>query len=141
MSSDRGSDCVGETLARVPSLRLVLCAFIALLLLIIAGLPAANSREKGKAAPKPYALIFGTVWTPGNREAPGVRVKIRRADDKKARWEVISNSQGEFAQRVPAGTADYVVWAETKGYKTPAAETKVHVVNDERQDIGLHLTE
>jgi hypothetical protein len=112
-----------------------------LLLLIIAGLPAANGGERRKDAAKPYALIFGTVWTPNNREAPGVRVKIRRADEKKARWELVSNSQGEFAQRVPAGAVDYVVWAETKGRKTPAAETRVHIVNDERQDIGLHLTE
>jgi hypothetical protein len=141
MSSDRGGNCVRDTPARARGLRLILCAFIALLLPIIAGLPAAKGGEKRKDAPKPYALIFGTVWTPGNREAPGVRVKIRQADEKKARWELVSNSQGEFAQRVPVGPADYVVWAETKGHKTPAAETKVHVVNDERQDIGLHLTE
>jgi hypothetical protein len=141
MSSDRGCDCTSGTLARVRGLQHVLCAFVASLLLIVVGLPAANGREKREAASEPYALIFGTVWTRSNGEAPGIRVKIRRADERKARWELVSNSQGEFAQRVPAGTADYVVWAETKGHKGPAAETRVHVVNDERQDIGLHLTE
>ncbi len=53
---------------------------------------------------------------------------------------------GEFAQRVPVGPADYVVWADVKGYKTadgrrvqPGEEVKVHIEADERSDIGLHL--
>jgi hypothetical protein len=76
----------------------------------------------------------------------GVRVKIRRAEDKKARWEVHSNHRGEFEQRLPAGKADYMVWADLKGYKSPngkklqpADEVTAHVQNDERVDIGLHL--
>jgi len=53
---------------------------------------------------------------------------------------------GEFAQRVPAGTADYIIWTDLKGYKSldgrklsPGDEAKVHVDNDERVDTGLHL--
>jgi hypothetical protein len=97
---------------------------------------------------KPYALIFGTVWGPDNRPVYGVRVKIRRATDKpkKVRWEVYSDHRGEFAQRLPAGEADYIVWADLKAFK-PAdgqpvhlvKEVTVHVYHDERQDIGLHL--
>ena len=93
------------------------------------------------AQPKPYALIFGTVWDAGGNPVYGVKVKIRKADEKKARWELYSDHRGEFAQRVPAGAADYVVWAEPKGHKGHVAETRVHVENDERVDIGLHLTE
>jgi len=89
---------------------------------------------------KPYALIVGTVYAPDNRPAYGVRVKIRRADRKKAQWELYSDHQGEFAQRVPSGAADYIVWAEPEGRHEPKAETRVHVENDERVDIGLHLT-
>jgi len=76
-------------------------------------------------------------------------VKIRRADqknEKKARWETFSNHTGEFAQRLPVGKADYIVWADPKGYKLPSgkqlkagAEVTVHIDNDERADIGLHL--
>ncbi|MGA2002046.1 MAG: hypothetical protein ABSG70_01615 [Terriglobales bacterium] len=73
-------------------------------------------------------------------------MKIRRADEKKVRWELFSNHMGEFAQRVPVGPADYVVWADVKGYKTadgrrvqPGEEVKVHIEADERSDIGLHL--
>jgi hypothetical protein len=95
----------------------------------------------------PYALIFGTVWGPDNRTAYGVKVNIRRVPDKKPKWEVYSNHAGEFAQRVPAGKADYVVSADLKGVKTAdgqalhlAQEVPIHVEYDERVDIGLHLT-
>ncbi len=94
---------------------------------------------------QPYALIFGTVWGPDDRPVYGVRVKIRRGSDKKARWELYSDRMGEFAQRVPAGKQDYVLWADLKGYKSldgrqlQADEVKVHVENDERIDTGLHL--
>ena len=94
-----------------------------------------------------YALIFGTVWGPDDRPVYGVKVKIRRAKDKKAKWELYSDHHGEFAQRVPVGNADYVVWADTKGLKTAAGKplqaqpVPVHIDYDERADIGLHLTQ
>ncbi|HTC95527.1 MAG TPA: hypothetical protein VK699_18940 [Terriglobales bacterium] len=91
---------------------------------------------------KPYALIFGTVYGPDNHSAYGVRVKIRPANEKKAKWELTSDHRGEFAQRVPAGEADYIVWADVKTRKgAPPPEAKVHIQNDEREDVGLHLTE
>ena len=100
----------------------------------------------GEDPRKPYALIFGTVWGSNNRPVYGVRVKIRRADQKKSKWELYSNHQGEFAQRLPAGKADYIVWADLKGFKSmsgkelsPGEQVTVHIEGDERQDIGLHL--
>jgi hypothetical protein len=53
-----------------------------------------------------------------------VRVKIRRADQKQAHWELYSDHQGEFAQRVPAGAADYLVWAEPEGRRVPTADPR-----------------
>jgi hypothetical protein len=111
-------------------------------------LPVANaSPASNKLKPTdPYALIFGTVWGPDNHAVYGITVKIRRAPDKKPKWEVYSDHAGEFAQRVPAGKADYIVWADLKGVKTNdghplhlAEEVPVHVEYDERVDIGLHL--
>ena len=105
--------------------------------------------EKKLKPTDPYALIFGTVWGPDNRAVYGITVKIRRATDKekKARWELTSDHSGEFAQRVPAGKADYVVWADLKGVKTTygvplhlVEPVEVHIENDERVDIGLHLS-
>jgi hypothetical protein len=111
-------------------------------------LPVANaSPASNKLKPTdPYALIFGTVWGPDDRAVYGITVKIRRVPDKKPKWQVYSDHSGEFAQRVPAGQADYVVWADLKGVKTTygyalhlAEEVPVHVEYDERVDIGLHL--
>lgn len=94
-----------------------------------------------KKPPQPYALLFGTVFDTDGRSLSGVPVKIKRAGDKKAKWELISNSTGEFAQRLPAGKADYVVWADVKD-KAVAERSAltVHFENDERQDVALHLT-
>lgn len=93
----------------------------------------------------PYALIFGTVWDVQGRPAYGIAIKIRRADQKKAKWNLMSDHRGEFAQRVPAGKADYIVWADAKPKKrhkeAKPVETTAHIENDERVDIGLHLTE
>jgi hypothetical protein len=106
----------------------------------------APASAQGNNRPKPYAVIFGTVWDADGHPLYGVKVKIRRADEKKVRWEQYSNHTGEFAQRVPAGAADYVVWADVKGYKLPSGkklkpgtEVSVHIDDDERSDIGLHL--
>ena len=109
----------------------------ALLAPLLAQTPAAPPREDPR---KSYALIFGTVYAPDDRPAYGVKVKIRRAGEKKARWELYSDHRGEFAQRLPTGSADYVVWAEVPGPKDqPKPEVKVHIENDERVDISLHL--
>jgi hypothetical protein len=120
-----------------------LAASVLFLASLLAPLPVrANDTEK----PKPYALIFGTVWDPDGHPLYGVKVKIRRADEKKVRWELYSNHTGEFAQRVPTGKAVYIVWADVKGYKLPSgrklkpgSEVTVHIDADERSDIGLHL--
>lgn len=112
-------------------------------------LPVANASPVSKTLKPtdPYALIFGTVWGPDNRPVYSITVKIRRLPDKKPKWEVYSDHSGEFALRVPAGKADYVVSADLKGVKMTdgsslhlAEEVPVHVEYDERVDIGLHLT-
>ncbi len=73
---------------------------------------ASLNTAAGQKPTKDYALIFGTVWSPQQRPMPGVKVRIRRIEDKKTRWELISDSRGEFAQRVPPEKADYMVWRD-----------------------------
>ena len=106
--------------------------------------------------PKPYALIYGTVYGPDDTPVTGVHVRIRKKDDKKPRYEQYSDRRGEFAQRVPVGPADYIVYADLKsgqicrgdkcvdakksGLK-PGKEATVHFDGEERQDISLHLTQ
>jgi hypothetical protein len=108
--------------------------------------PVAAAQKQVKPN-EPYALIFGTVWGPGDRPVYGVKVLIRRTQDKKAMWELYSDHRGEFAQRIAAGKGDYVVWADPKNFKSPdgtplrlVQDVPVHVENDERLDVSLHLT-
>jgi hypothetical protein len=123
-------------------------------LAVSAVLPLFASDKKSKE--QPYALIFGTVYGPDNRPLYGVPIKIRRADQKKPKWEQTSDHRGEFAQRLPAGKAEYIVWTDVdlpkllrllgeQPARDPAAknvrQVTVHIENDERVDIGLHLTE
>ena len=105
---------------------------------------SAPAQNTGKNAPPPYALIFGTVYAPDDTPVYGATVHIQRADGRKVKnGELRSDHHGEFALRVPPGEADYLVRAELKSgnKKKLTAESKVHVSNDERVDVGLHLRE
>ena len=109
---------------------------VLLLSMVIPGYTASPQTRKD------YALIFGTVWNTKNEPAYGIPIRIRRANEKKARWDLLSDHRGEFAQRVPTGAQDYIIWADIKVGKGKAKpETKVHIDNDERVDVSLHLTE
>ena len=126
----------------------VVCGALLYGMVLAPAIAHAGESPKASAKAKDYALIFGTVFDAEGHALYAVKVKIRRASDKdgKARWELYSNHTGEFAQRVPVGPGDYVVWADVKGYRLddgrrlrPGEEVKVHIDGDERQDIGLHL--
>ncbi len=60
-------------------------------------------------------LIRGTVFTDRALSFPGVQLRIRRAGEKKFRWEDQTNSRGEFAIRVPQGT-QYEMVVRVKGF-------------------------
>jgi hypothetical protein len=60
-------------------------------------------------------LIRGTVFTDKAVSFSGVQLRIRRAGEKKFRWEDRTNSRGEFAIRVPQGT-QYEMVARAKGF-------------------------
>lgn len=128
------------------------CVAIFALVALIHPAPAA-SKEKPKKE-KPYALIFGTAYGPNDRPLYGVKITIHPQKKKHPSWDLISDHRGEFAQRVPAGTNDYLVRGEAeyapvgKDGKPQLSkkvrlkgETRVHVDNEERRDISVHLTE
>ncbi|HKD90258.1 MAG TPA: carboxypeptidase-like regulatory domain-containing protein [Terriglobales bacterium] len=112
-----------------------------------------------KNQPQRYALIYGTVYGADGRHVYGATVKIRRAGTKKVLWELTSDHAGEFAQRVPPGPADYVLWVDLGKHSERSAEdaekeaaqgnekgavhggqaVKVHISGEERLDLGLHL--
>jgi len=73
-------------------------------------------------------LIRGTVFTDKALSFPGVQLRIRRAGEKKFRWESYTNSRGEFAVRVPQG-ANYELVIHARGFteQTRAVEAKAGV--------------
>jgi len=124
---------------------LLLLSFLLIVLSLFAA--SGNAAAKHPKPKKDYALIVGTVWGPDDLPVYGVKVKIRRSQDKKAKWELYSDHHGEFAQRLPVGKTDYLVTADPKDFKPndgkplhQVQEVTVHIDSDERVDIGLHLT-
>ena len=126
-----------------------LAPVLSLLLLAAATCGPASADKKPE---KHYGLIYGTVFGPDQHTFYGAKVKIQRADKKGEHWELYSDHQGEFAQRVPPGPTDYVVTAEAEvEMKLPGekhskkaklhGEAKVHIEQEERVDISVHLTE
>jgi hypothetical protein len=80
--------------------------------------PVASS---SKPASKRYShandfLIRGTVFDDKALSFPAVQLRVRRAGEKKFRWESFTNSRGEFAIRVPQGS-EYEMVVHTKGYQ------------------------
>jgi len=92
--------------------------------------PQAPAVTPSKAAKKKYRhandfLIHGTVFTDKALSFPGVQLRIRRAGEKRFRWESYTNSRGEFAVRVPQGS-DYEMVVRIKGFaeQTRTIDTK-----------------
>jgi hypothetical protein len=127
------------TSTRLPRRALLLVVLAVLATVSCPQLFSGDTHQENKKS-KPFAVLFGTVLDKNNHAVYGVKVKIREAGHKKPQWELVSDHEGEFAQRVPPGKADYVISADTKG-KGPRPEVIVHVANDERVDFFLHLTE
>src|SRR5664279_731703 len=121
---------------------------VVLLLLAVGGslmaapLPSPAPDPQKNTVSKDYALIAGTVWGPDDHPLAGVPITIHSVTGKKAKWDLVSNQRGEFAQRVPPGRQDYIIQADIKTPKgQPKPEITVQIEDNERKDIGLHLTQ
>lgn len=98
-----------------------------------------------------YGLISGTAYGPDDRPIYGVKITIHPDGKKHPSWDLVSDHRGEFAQRVPPGPADYIVDGQVelapiengvpKLYKKKKlkGQVKVHIDNEEIQDISLHM--
>lgn len=101
-------------------------------LAVLLGLPALSGE------PKPYALLAGTVFSPEGLSLPGVRVTIKRKQDRKPKWDAVSDRRGEFAVRLPAGRDTYEVTTHSKDFTN---QTKsVELAGSERVDLILRLS-
>jgi len=79
-----------------------------------AAAPASQPSKKKSSHANDF-LIRGTVFTEQALSFPGVQLRIRRAGEKKFRWETYTDSRGEFAVRVPQGS-NYELVIHLKGF-------------------------
>ena len=77
--------------------------------------PVSSSSKHSRNSHANDFLIIGTVFTDKAYAFPGVHLRVRRATEKKFRWETYTNSRGEFAIRVPQG-AEYEIVVVVKGF-------------------------
>ena len=81
-------------------------------------------------------LIFATVFTEQGFALPGARVRVRRADEKKFRWEAMSDRRGELGIRVKQD-AEYELTIEARGFKPQTR--KVDAREGDREDLTLRM--
>jgi len=81
-------------------------------------------------------LIFTTVFTDRGFALYGARVRIRREQEKKFRWEGSSDHQGEVAIRVPQD-AEYEMTIEARGFKTETR--KIDARENNRADLTIRM--
>jgi hypothetical protein len=97
-------------------------AFAGILLL----LPVAAAAQEANAKQDRRAVVAGTVFRDPGFAQPGATVVLARKDQpKKKLQQAVSSGRGEFAFRVPAESASYIVTASLKGYKPDSQEFTV----------------
>ena len=93
-----------------------------------------SSSRKSKHGHADDLVIRGTVFNERGLALQGVKLRIRRSDQKKSRWETYTNSRGEFAVRVPKGP-DYEIAAESKGF----AKQSQAINGQSEESVVLHM--
>jgi hypothetical protein len=91
----------------------------------------------------PHAVVAGTVFRENGFSLPGAAVTLAvkqvpgvpKAKAKKL--QSVSDGRGEFAFRVPPGSAMYVVRASLKGFQS--VEKEASVSGEERVEVTLVL--
>ncbi|MBZ5645391.1 MAG: carboxypeptidase-like regulatory domain-containing protein [Acidobacteriia bacterium] len=81
-------------------------------------------------------VIFATVFTSHGLALPGARVRVRRANEKKFRWEAMSDHQGELGIRVPQD-AEYEMAVEARGFQPQTR--KIDAREGNREDLTLRM--
>jgi Carboxypeptidase regulatory-like domain len=81
-------------------------------------------------------VIFATVFTDQGFALPGAKVRVRRADEKKFRWEARSDRRGELGIRVKQG-AEYEITIEARGFQPQTR--KVDAREGDREDLTLRM--
>ncbi len=101
-----------------------------------AAAPPVPADQGKKAAHQADFLLLGTVFTGTGLALPGAEIRVRRAGERKARWEARTDLRGEFAVRVPRG-AKYELSVSAPGRQT---ETRnLDASTGSREDLVFRL--
>jgi Carboxypeptidase regulatory-like domain len=82
-------------------------------------------------------VIIGTVFNDKALSFPGVQLRVRRAGEKKFRWDTCTNSRGEFAVRVPRG-AQYEIAIHAKGFADQSRKVDT-TAGDSEERISIRM--
>jgi hypothetical protein len=97
--------------------------------------PVAGAQNSSGSHAHDY-VIFATVFTDRGFTLAGARARVRRSEEKKFRWEAMSDHQGELAFRVPQG-AEYEMTIEARGFKMQTR--KIDAREDTRADLTIRM--
>jgi Carboxypeptidase regulatory-like domain len=81
-------------------------------------------------------VIFVSVFTAEGFALPGAKVRVRRTDEQKFRWEAISDSRGELGVRVKQG-AQYELTIEAHDFKPQTR--KIDAREGNREDLTFQM--
>jgi hypothetical protein len=122
---------------RLRQLRATLTAIVALIGLQFFAAAVISATHAQQKPSYTDCILYGNVFTADGHLFPGADVHVRRATDKKPKWEATSDRRGEFAIRVPPGS-DYVIEIKAKGFVT---KEQTVTAQTGRQDLVFHMAE
>ena len=96
----------------------------------------AGSSQKQSNSHAHDFVIFATVFSQQGFALPGARVRVRRADEQKFRWEAMSDRRGELGIRVKQG-AEYELTVEARGFKSQTR--KINALEGNHEDLTFQM--
>jgi hypothetical protein len=96
---------------------------------------AAGDEKQGDSHAHDF-VIFATVFSEKGFAMPGAKVRVRRTDESKFRWEAISDRRGELGLRVKQG-AEYELKIEAHGFKPQTR--KIDAREGNREDLTFQM--
>jgi hypothetical protein len=96
---------------------------------------AAGDEKQNKSQAHDF-VIFADVYIERGFALPGAKARVRRSDERKFRWEAISDIRGELGIRVKQG-AEYELMIEARGFKPQTRKVDARAGNREELRIQM----
>lgn len=118
----------------LPRMSLVICL---LALVWPAGAAAVPAAARTHRASHVHDYVnFVTLFTNQGFTLPGARVRVRRANERKFRWQAMSDRRGELGIRVQQG-AEYELTIDAHGFQPQTR--KIDTREGNREDLTIPM--